>query len=75
MVSPMADVYPKSRDELSAENNQLKDKIAGLETIAGQLESALRNKEAEIAMLRRRKPPHQLDKDATDVFRRPAYSR
>lgn len=67
----MSDRYPKSIDELTIENNQLREKVAGLEQFARSLEDTIKSKEAEVQVLRRRKPPTVLDKDAKDAFQRP----
>lgn len=66
------DAYPKSREELQSDNAKLEDKVREVEQHARMLETTLRNKESEIAMLRRRKPPHTLSPDAVDKFSRPA---
>ena len=71
----MPDLYPKSREELLDENKRLLAKIVELEAAAAALQRSVTARDGEIAVLRRRKPPHKLDPKATDAFRRPAYSR
>jgi hypothetical protein len=63
--------YPKSREELLAENAELLSKVAGLEAFSRSQEQIIIAKEREVEVLRRRKPPHVLDPKATDSFRRP----
>jgi hypothetical protein len=65
------DLYPKSREELERENALLLAKVSELEQHARMLEATLRNKDAEVQMLRRRRPPHVLSPNDEDRFRRP----
>lgn len=72
----MADDYPKSYEELATENATLRATVSRLETSLGSMQSAVVSRDAEIARLRKPRPaPRKLDPDATDKFRRPAYSR
>lgn len=71
-----ADRYPKSYDELVAENATLTADVARLQTSLGSAQAAVVARDAEIAGLRKPKaPPRVLDKGAKDAFRRPAYPR
>lgn len=67
----MADQYPKSREELLVENDQLRQKIAGLETFSRSQEQELAAKDRTIEVLKRRTPPRVLDPGAGDRFQRP----
>lgn len=67
--------YPKSPDELQAEIIALKGKLATAEGLLKIAADELKLKDEAIAVLRRRKPPRVLDKDAADAFQRPAFSR
>lgn len=72
----MTDRYPKSREELLVENEQLLAAVKLLTDQVGELTSALGNSRAETAILRRRqKPPRVLSADAADKFSRPAFTK
>jgi predicted nucleic acid-binding Zn-ribbon protein len=72
----MADKYPKSYDELLAENETLQATVARLESSVASLQSAVIARDSDIERLRKPKaPPRVLDKNATDAFQRPAYRR
>lgn len=72
----MADPYPKTYEDLVTENAALRATASRLETSIGSLQSTVIARETEIAGLRKPRPaPRKLDPDATDKFRRPAYSR
>lgn len=72
----MADRYPKSIEEMTAENAQLRALSAQQQSSIGSLQARLVAQDAELARLRNpKKPPRALDKDAVDAFQRPAYSR
>lgn len=72
----MADLYPKSYDDLLAENVELRARVAGLQASVGSLQSTVVARDTEISGLRRPKPrPRVLDAAATDKFRRPAHFR
>lgn len=67
----MADPYPKSYDELLAENAQLRQRVAGLEAFSKSQEQQLLAKGQEVDHLRSRKPVRVLDPKAVDAFLRP----
>ena len=72
----MPDPYPKSYDELVAENEILRADVARLEQSASSLQSSIVARDSEISQLRRPKPaPRVLDPDAEDSFQRPARFR
>lgn len=67
--------YPKSPEELQAEILSLKGKLATADSLLRVAADAIKSRDDQIAILRRRKPPHVLDKGSTDAFQRPAFSR
>lgn len=72
----MVDKYPKSYDELVAENEALLATVARLESLVSSLQTTVVAQDSDIARLRKPKaPPRVLDKNATDAFQRPAYRR
>lgn len=72
----MADPYPKSREELEAENVALRADVYRLQASVASLQSTVIARETEIGRLRKPKPkPRVLDPDAADAFQRPARLR
>lgn len=71
----MTDRYPKSREELEIQIEQLQTKLEWNDRLLKIAADDIRLKDETIAALRRKKPPHKLDKDAVDAFQRPAFSR
>ena len=68
----MADRYPKSLDELQAENAALRERVTLLQESVGSLQAAIAARDAEIFRLRNPKPKARvLDPRATDKFARP----
>lgn len=67
----MTEKYPKSREEVLAENEVLLRQVKQLEAAAAGFASAMRAKDDEVAVLRRRKPIRVLDPKSTDKFSRP----
>ena len=68
----MADRYPKSMEELTAENERLRATVAHLQRSVGTLQSTLVAREAELARaLRPKREPRVLDKNSLDSFQRP----
>jgi hypothetical protein len=66
--------YPKSREELEAENAVLREQVGTLQQSVGSLQAALFARDAEIHRLRNPKPkpkPQVLDPSAADKFARP----
>lgn len=69
------DRYPKSREELEADNRTLRAAVSHLSASVGRLQAVIVAREADITNLRRPKfKPRALDKSAKDKFSRPAYS-
>lgn len=66
----MADRYPKSIDEVTAEADRLRAENERLRSQVGPLQSALAERNAEIAQLRKFKP-RVLDPKSKDKFARP----
>lgn len=68
--------YPKSYDELMAENATLRAQVESLRSSVGSLQSIVVARDTEISGLRKPKAkPRVLDAAATDKFRRPAHFR
>ncbi len=69
----MADYYPKSFDEVVAENTALRAMIAQLEQRVSSLRSDVVSRDSDIERLRKPKwKPRALDANAEDSFQRPA---
>ena len=68
----MADRYPKSMEELTAENAQLRAENDRLRSSVGSLQAMVVAREAEIAgLMKPKRQPHILDPQAKDSFARP----
>lgn len=68
----MSDRYPKSIEELTAENEQLRAAVTQLQRSVGTLQSTLVARDAELARaLRPKRVARVLDKNSPDSFSRP----
>lgn len=67
----MSSDYPKSPQELLTEIDTLNQRTVILEAMVVGLRQDVARRDAEIAVLRRRKPPRVLDPSAKDSFQRP----
>lgn len=72
----MPDSYPKSYDELLAENVHLRAVVSQLTTSVGSLQATIVSQDADLAKLRKpATPPRVLDPKAKDAFQRPYPAR
>jgi hypothetical protein len=68
----MADRYPKSREDLEAENAALRNDADRLKASVATLQSALFARDAEIAHMKKpKRQARELDPAAKDSFARP----
>lgn len=72
----MPDPYPKSHDELLAENIRLRQDVERLSSSVGSLQATIVGQDAELAKLRNPATPRRtLDPKAKDAFQRPYPAR
>jgi hypothetical protein len=68
----MPDPYPKSYDELLAENVTLRAAAASMQDSIGSLQATIVRQDADLAALRNpKRSPRVLDPKAKDAFQRP----
>ena len=71
----MADPYPKSYEEMVADNARLRAEVQRLQSSLGSSQAAVVARDAEIFRLKKpRVPTRTLSTDAVDVFERPAFT-